>query len=578
MTATIECNPNARGKQKFPRLRCAIYTRKSTEEGLEQDFNSLDAQREACEAYITSQSSLGWRLSPRHYDDGGISGGTMERPALGQLLNDVKAGLLDNIVVYKIDRLTRSLMDFARMVDLFDDKGISFVSVTQQFNTTTSMGRLTLNVLLSFAQFEREVTAERIRDKIAASKKKGMWMGGVVPLGYQTENKKLFINNAEAKIIGSLYLRYLELGSVSKLSIEARKNGLVGRSVVSKNGSVRKTNPFGRGNLYHLLSNPIYIGMIKHQDQIYEGQHEAIIEIDVWETVQAELKANAANRRLGTNSKSPNLFIGLIYDEANRLLTPTHSIKKGKRYYYYISSQNTSKGANNNQTKPTMNWRISAKYLDDTILQILKDNLQNPLKLSKLIDFDKATIDGQKTIIEAASKLVKNLEDADISQQKEILTSIVDHIQLTQSEITIHIKTTELCTGFASSDEPNIKSITCDYTLQKRGVKSKLILSNELGRTPNLDDKLIMLIAKAKFWLQKLTDGSAVSISELSIQQDEDRNEISRLLPLAFLCPAIVESIVQGTQPINLTAERLRRLSDIPMDWDAQRRLLGFAG
>ena len=328
MTATIECNPNARGKQKFSRLRCAIYTRKSTEEGLDQDFNSLDAQREACEAYITSQSSLGWRLSPKHYDDGGISGGTMERPALSQLLNDVKDGLVDNIVVYKIDRLTRSLMDFAKMVDLFDDKGISFVSVTQQFNTTTSMGRLTLNVLLSFAQFEREVTAERIRDKIAASKKKGMWMGGVVPLGYQTENKKLFIDNAEAKIVESLYLRYLELGSVSKLSNEARKNGLIGRSVVSKNGSVRKTNPFGRGNLYHLLSNPIYIGKIKHQDQTYDGQHEAIIEVDVWETVQARLKANAANRRLGTNSKSSNLFIGLIYDEANRLLTPTHSIKK----------------------------------------------------------------------------------------------------------------------------------------------------------------------------------------------------------------------------------------------------------
>ncbi len=261
---------NTRGRQTAPRLRCAIYTRKSTDEGLDQDFNSLDAQREACAAYITSQASLGWKLSPKFYDDGGISGGTMERPALQQLLADIKQGLVDIIVVYKIDRLTRSLMDFAKMVDVFDEHKISFVSVTQQFNTTTSMGRLTLNVLLSFAQFEREVTAERIKDKIAASKKKGMWMGGLVPLGYKAQDKKLMINKEEAKTVELLFEQYLELGSVKKLVEASKTAGLQGREYRQKNGVLNQSKPFSRGNLYHLLSNPVYIGKTRHQDQIYE--------------------------------------------------------------------------------------------------------------------------------------------------------------------------------------------------------------------------------------------------------------------------------------------------------------------
>ncbi len=272
-------------------LRCAIYTRKSTEDGLDQDFNSLDAQKEACEAYVRSQANLGWKLSPIQYDDGGISGGTLERPALRQLLSDIKHGQIDVVVVYKIDRLTRSLMDFAKIVDVFDAKEVSFVSVTQQFNTTTSMGRLTLNVLLSFAQFEREVTAERIRDKVAASKKKGMWMGSIVPLGYRSENKKLLINKQEAKTVRFLFERYLELGSVKQLSDEAKTNGLTGRTNKQKNNRVRKTNPFGRGNLYHLLSNPIYIGKIRHQDNTYDGLHEGIIDQELWDAVQSRISS-----------------------------------------------------------------------------------------------------------------------------------------------------------------------------------------------------------------------------------------------------------------------------------------------
>src|SRR4051794_5847326 len=264
-------------------LRCAIYTRKSTEEGLEQEFNSLDAQRESCVAYITSQASLGWRALPKHYDDGGISGGTMDRPALQDVLQDIKTGKVDVVVVYKIDRLTRSLMDFAKIVEVFDAHKVSFVSVTQQFNTLSSMGRLTLNVLLSFAQFEREVTAERIRDKIAASKRKGMWMGGAVPLGYASKDKKLVIYQAEAETVRQIFKLYHDIGSVRQLKEHLDQLGYVTKQHYRKDGAASGGKPFSRGHLYWLLSNPIYAGFISHKGRIADGQHEGIVDRETWE-------------------------------------------------------------------------------------------------------------------------------------------------------------------------------------------------------------------------------------------------------------------------------------------------------
>lgn len=308
------------------RLRCAIYTRKSSEEGLEQEFNSLDAQREACSAFIASQTGLGWKLFPEQYNDGGISGGSMERPALQRLLADIEAGRIDVVVVYKIDRLTRALMDFARIVEIFDRQGVSFVSVTQQFNTTTSMGRLTLNVLLSFAQFEREVTAERIRDKIAASKKKGMWMGGVVPLGYQVKDRKLLIEQDEAKIVRHLFDRYLELGSVPQLVDEAHAITL------PANGR-RGGKPFGRGNLYHLLANPIYVGKIRHKQELHEGEHQAIIDPDRFERVQALLAAQKQARSSPANQPDAHRLTGLLFDDSGDRLSPSHATKRGKRLH-----------------------------------------------------------------------------------------------------------------------------------------------------------------------------------------------------------------------------------------------------
>ena len=312
------------------KVRCAIYTRKSTEEGLEQAFNSLDAQREACEAYVISQKHEGWTILPEHYDDGGISGGTLERPALLKLMQNVEEGLVDQIVVYKIDRLTRSLADFAKLVDKLERANASFVSVTQSFNTATSIGRLTLNVLLSFAQFEREVTAERIRDKIAASKKKGMWMGGTIPIGYSAEGRTLVIEESEAETVRTLFDLYLELGSVRKVTEEAHK-----LSLRSKSKPEPKGRPVSSGHIHYILTNPLYAGRLRHKDKVHEGLHPAIIKPKQWELVQKRLLSGAARKRGASrnSSKTASLLAGKLFDEAGDRLTPSHANKQGKRYH-----------------------------------------------------------------------------------------------------------------------------------------------------------------------------------------------------------------------------------------------------
>lgn len=317
-------------------INCAIYTRKSTEEGLDQDFSSLDAQREACEAYITSQRSSGWRLIKTHYDDGGYSGANMERPGLKALISDIKAGKVQTVVVYKIDRLTRSLMDFSKLVEILDAHNVTFVSVTQSFNTTTSMGRLTLNMLLSFAQFEREVTGERIRDKIAASKKKGMWMGGAAPLGYKALDKKLVSDEKHKASVAFIFEQYLKCGSVRALKETLDRKGMRTPVRRSQKGRTYGGCDYSRGYLYKLLSNPIYIGKVQHKGAIYDGQHEAIIEKRVFKAVQDLLKSNAQARR-GQSIKSGSLLKGLLFDESGTIYSPTYTLKNNKRYRYYIS-------------------------------------------------------------------------------------------------------------------------------------------------------------------------------------------------------------------------------------------------
>ncbi len=318
--------------------RCAIYTRKSSEEGLEQDFNSLHAQRESCEAYINSQKHEGWVVVPAIYDDGGYSGGSMDRPALKQLLADIQSGSVDVVVVYKVDRLTRSLSDFVRIVEVFDNAGASFVSVTQQFNTTTSMGRLTLNVLLSFAQFEREVTGERIRDKIAASKKKGMWMGGWVPIGFDRKDRTLTINEAEAKTVRAIFDLFLKLKNVREVQREMGRLNLRTKSYSVPRGRATGNLAFARGHIYRILSNPIYLGEITHKGVNHPGQHPGLISRKTWDAVQAQIATNKHANRSRSNSKSANLLAGLIFDADGNRLVSSHATKNGKRYCYYISS------------------------------------------------------------------------------------------------------------------------------------------------------------------------------------------------------------------------------------------------
>jgi DNA invertase Pin-like site-specific DNA recombinase len=314
---------------------CAIYTRKSTEEGLDMDFNSLDAQREACESYIKSQKSEGWVASPNRYDDGGFSGGTLERPALKKLLEDIKAGLIHTIVVYKIDRLTRSLFDFAKLVEILDQHDVSFVSITQSFNTTTSMGRLTLNVLLSFAQFEREVTGERIRDKIAASKKKGMWMGAAAPAGYRINGRQLEIVEDEAKTVRYIFEQYNKLKSVKLLKHHLDQKGIKTPKRISKKENEHGGRPFSRGNLYKILGNPAYLGKIAHKGKLHDGLHAGIIAPDVWDETQALLKTNGLDRT--DPSGNINMLQGKLFDFEGRPYSPTYTSKAGRQYRYYLS-------------------------------------------------------------------------------------------------------------------------------------------------------------------------------------------------------------------------------------------------
>ena len=317
-----------------PTVRCAVYARKSSEEGLEQSFNSLEAQREACVAYIQSQKHEGWVAAKEHYDDGGFSGGTMDRPALQKLLGDIVAKKVDTVVVYKVDRLTRALNDFSKIIEIFDSHGVSFVSVTQQFNTTTSMGRLTLNVLLSFAQFEREVTGERIRDKVAASKKKGMWMGGVVSLGYDCVDHRLFVNQKEAEKVREIFRQYLRLGCVKKLKDYLEREKIRSKVRTSKTGLTSGGATYSRGALYHLLNNRIYIGEIVHRGQSYPGQHDGIVSRRLWDRVATRLKSNNQADQTRKSHSASSLLTGVVFDTNGVRFTPTHTLKTGKRYRY----------------------------------------------------------------------------------------------------------------------------------------------------------------------------------------------------------------------------------------------------
>ncbi|MCH8999115.1 MAG: recombinase family protein [Proteobacteria bacterium] len=562
------------------RLRCAIYTRKSTEDGLDQDFNSLDAQREACEAYIASQAGEGWRLIKTGYDDGAYSGGTMERPALRRLLADIDAGKVDTVVVYKVDRLTRSLADFARIVELFDANDVSFVSITQQFNTTTSMGRLTLNMLLSFAQFEREVTGERIRDKIAASKRKGMWMGGVVPLGYDVIDRKLIINETEAETVRTLFRLYRQHANVRLVKEEADRRGLRTKLRRPNNGARQGGEPFTRGHIYKLLANPIYVGEIVHKGERHAGAHEAIIDRETWDAVQEQLRRNAVVRHINSNAKAPSLLAGMLFDEDGNRMVPSHASKAGRRYRYYVSKPATGKSPD-----ADTGWRLPAPMIEDAVLNGIRSFLCDRLRLTEALHLTGGRMKGK---LSEASRLGNRILEAGPADQRTFLLEVVDRIEMGHDRVGIILRTQTLRAMLNDGDPENKEAKTAaqgkhvfrldlPVRFKRRGVEMKLVITDERERPPAPDPHLIAAVAKGRHWFAQIRDGEVRSVRDLAERHGVNQGDVSRILPLGLLAPDIVEAILAGRQPIELTAKRLKRIRDLPVSWAEQRRVLGFA-
>lgn len=548
------------------RVRCAIYTRKSSEEGLEQDFNSLDAQREACAAYIQSQTSEGWSLIDAPYDDGGISGGTMKRPALQRLLNDIRSGKIDIVVVYKVDRLTRSLLDFARLVETFDTAEVSFVSVTQSFNTTTSMGRLTLNMLLSFAQFEREVTAERIRDKIAASKAKGMWMGGIPPLGYEPDGRSLKIVEPHAALIRDLFRGYLELGNVRLLFEKLEGEGVRVPERILSTGKRIGGAPLTRGQIYKILSNPIYVGEIHHHGKAYRGQHQAIIERELWDAVQERLGENRQGEQQAATIKSPSLLAGKVFDEAGEPLVASHACKGKVRYRYYVS-----RALQQDAGSTTDGWRIPANELEGTVIARLAEALGQPLGLLEQIGVELVP-DTITSLDRGANELVTHIR----KKRAAAIRPLIERIVIAPDRLTITIDGKAMLTrlGIAQAGDLRHPELVDEVKLSRTGRAIRLIQADGRTSTSQTDDTLIRLVLRGTAWWKELTENN-LTISQLAARKDINTSFVSRTVRLAFLSPRIVESITSGSQPATLTTDRLRR-GDIPLRWSEQHELFGI--
>jgi site-specific DNA recombinase len=498
-------------------IRCAIYTRKSTEHGLDQEFNSLDAQREACEAYIKSQASQGWKALPQEYDDPAYSGGNLERPALKRLLRDIESGRIDVIVVYKIDRLTRSLADFAKLVEAFDAKSISFVAVTQQFNTTTSMGRLTLNVLLSFAQFERELASERVRDKVAASRKKGKWTGGTVPLGYDAKDKKLVINKAEAETVRTIFRLYLELKSFGKLVAELDRRKIVTKRRDTKVAKYNGGIPFTYGPLAYFLKNRLYVGEMHHGGKWFKGEHHAILDRQTFERVQDLLKSNRITRRI-KHSESGALLRGKLFDDKGNAMSPSFSGKNGIRYRFYVST--ALRGRTDRAGSVT---RVSAPEIEG----IIEDTVR------------------------------RKLEEQDASTQ-----AAWDRVE----RVVVGAKVIRVKLSSTGTDSTAEETVDIPWTSKKPDRPNASILPP--GREP--DQKLLQALVRTHAWLSDLANDRFSSIEELASKADIHPKVIRQALKLAFLPPDIVTSIFAGETMFELAD--LRNVS--ALSWQSQREEL----
>jgi len=558
-------------------IRCAIYTRKSSEEGLDQEFNSLHAQFEACAAYIASQKAEGWKLLPERYDDGGISGGTLERPAIQRLMADVDGGRVDMIVVYKIDRLTRSLADFSRLIDRLDAADCSFVSVTQAFNTSTSMGRLTLNVLLSFAQFEREVTSERIRDKIAASKKKGMWMGGMVPTGYDVDPdpnaRGLIVNADEADNVRTLFALYDEHECLSTVAFRAEAQGIRSKHRTFASGKQYGGAVLSHGAIHKILTNPIYVGRIRHKLETYDGQHEAIVAADLWARVQDKLQAHAARPRVRDpatkalkqpDQKSP--LAGKLFDETGDRLTPSHSRRKTesghKRIRYYVSRR-LMKGAADDPS----GWRLPALKLERAVCGAIVSHLDEV--------GEKLFCDPDPIAIYRAQEALGRLRARLEARDGETLRVSTQRVRVSPNRLYIDLDRAELAQALDTAPSALAEdqlAIKTGFELRRRGVEIRII-TGQFERAP--DQTLINAIAKAHQWLAEARRG--VSLAAIGRRYGWTDSPIRQRIRLAFLSPDITAAILEGRQPPELTLQHLLT-HPIPLDWEAQARVLGFSG
>ena len=529
-------------------VRCAIYTRVSTEHGLDQEFNSLDAQYDAASAYIKSQAHAGWALIRSRYDDGGYSGGSTDRPDLQRLLDDIRARKIDVIVVYKVDRLTRSLADFAKLVELFDAQGVSFVSVTQQFNTTTSMGRLTLNVLLSFAQFEREVTSERIRDKIAASKRKGLWVGGPLPLGYEMKDGKVAVVEAEAERVRLIYRRYLELGGVNALVRDLKDRNIRTKTRLRSTGLTHGGIPFGRGSLFYLLRNWFYIGEVKYKGEILPGEQPAIMERQLFDAVQQKLTDQWSHRN-HAKSKSDHLLTGLLFDDAGHRMIPTHVTKAGLRYRYYVSLPHL-KGESKTVSVGSVS-RIPATDIEDIIAKSVNEHLgaQHDQPSSSTAHAD-----------DRGAMIAEQVVRIDVHKDRLIV-----RFKSPGTEEDSHSPDGQLL-SIPWQKPPSKKS---RQILIPLGVPRNEVRPTRIERRA----RLVNAIARGRRWLDEILSGSATNIEQIATRQKCGVRQVNMTISLAFLAPDLVKAAVEGRLPRGIGVERLR---DPPAEWSRQFDALGL--
>ena len=555
-------------------VRCAIYTRKSTEDGLEQEFNSLDAQYDACTAYALSQRHEGWTVTKDRYDDGGFSGGNLERPGLRRLLADIEAGKVDIILLYKIDRLTRSLSDFAKIVEILDRKCASFVSITQSFNTTTSMGRLTLNMLLSFAQFEREVTGERIRDKIYASKRKGIWMGGPVTLGYDVIDRKLVANEFEAEQVRHIMQLYLKVGSVPELVDVLAKNGSHTKVQQRKDGWTRGGVHFKRGNLYHILSNRIYRGMTVHKGEAFEGEHDAIVSEELWNQVQVKLAKQGQGGSSRKVSARTGVLAGLIYNAEGTPMVLTHTQKGNRRFHYYANRYE----ALGDSTAS----RVNARDIEDIVVAQLSQTLALGIQVQSVLLDGTYTADKLHNVISRCRQLGTELTGAKYIRKQAIIRNVLDRVELYEDRVVIKIDNRSLLNAIAA--DGSIQPSSSDLMIEREAIRLRrgkalrlIIPATSAGEGVSLrDDKLVMLLAESRAIMAQIATNPDKSVQTLAAEQGRCRVRMMKVAKLVCLDPYIVTAIVEGRQPLNLSPGKLLA-ADLPLAWAEQRRVLGFS-